>query len=577
MRRAGSSLDWVRVPIGEEAASYISVHFERSVLVVARSVTTASWLLDFLPELLCDSRVQVLFTVEDESPSVYDRGAHELLGQMGVAQIPWSQATARKFDLAICATHRGSLRRLKAPLIITPHGPGYGKPGSVSPGQDIPIPQVTTARPATTMVLSHPEQAHLFEGHPPEVRLLVAGDPAYDRLQASSAARSLHRRAFGVTGGRRLVVLSSTWGPGAQFGRYPDLSVQLARELPVDQYGLAMIIHPNIWYGHSRWQVRTWLRRAREAGVTLVEPFGDEWRSAVLAADLVIMDHGSVGFYAAAVGTPVLLASFGHEYLIDTSPLAELGRVAPDLDLGEPLKPQIERVLAKHEPQRYSAIADRMFAVPGRSHEIMAKAVYELIELDQPEVPPRVLGVKRPTPALESSASHVVFAESGSSANEELVVSLSRFPAAIDDSSLKPVGGGGRHLVVDQFEGDPRLLESAAVITCKDQDFGPADCGVAWARDVLDAYPGCRMAAILNSESKAATVYSRHLPTLCLTPHAAGGSETPAPRDPSLLASIAYVLDLSRIFPTSSSLFVTLSVGDVNTRIEAVPQVSGDD
>ena len=39
---------WMRVPIGEGAGPYLSVPFERTVLIVARTVTTTAWLLDFL-------------------------------------------------------------------------------------------------------------------------------------------------------------------------------------------------------------------------------------------------------------------------------------------------------------------------------------------------------------------------------------------------------------------------------------------------------------------------------------------------------------------------------------------------
>jgi hypothetical protein len=60
---------WIRVPVGEGSAPYLSVPFVRKVLIVARTVTTTEWLLDFLPEIFPDPRVQLLFTVEDEAPS----------------------------------------------------------------------------------------------------------------------------------------------------------------------------------------------------------------------------------------------------------------------------------------------------------------------------------------------------------------------------------------------------------------------------------------------------------------------------------------------------------------------------
>src|SRR5919205_1393894 len=166
----GDESRWVRVPIGEGSEPYVSVPFVRTVLVVARTVTTTVWLLDFLAEVFGDDpRVQVLFTVEDERPSVYHQGARDLLRDIGAAVVPWSQACATPFDLAICSTHTGSLEHLRSPLFITPHGPGFGKPASVRPGGEVPLPIDEacnrSARPRTTVVLAHPDQAALFAPH----------------------------------------------------------------------------------------------------------------------------------------------------------------------------------------------------------------------------------------------------------------------------------------------------------------------------------------------------------------------------------------------------------------------------
>jgi hypothetical protein len=143
--------------------------------------------------------------------------------------------------------------------------------------------------------------------------------------------------------GQRLVVCSSTWGPGAQLGLLPGLARRLAGELPADEFKVAMIIHPNIWFGHGPWQARVWLRTATEAGVVLVPPRGDEWRAAVLASDVLIADHGSVGFYGMAIGRPLLRASFGEQYLRADAPLAELAQLAPELELADPLAAQLTK------------------------------------------------------------------------------------------------------------------------------------------------------------------------------------------------------------------------------------------
>ena len=108
------------------------------------------------------------------------------------------------------------------------------------------------------------------------------------------------------------MLLNSTWNPESLFGDgggddvLPSLLPRLASEFPADEYRFAAVLHPNIWHGHGPGQIRAWLDRAQRAGLALIDPLHG-WRQALIAADAVIGDHGSVTYYAAALGTPVLL------------------------------------------------------------------------------------------------------------------------------------------------------------------------------------------------------------------------------------------------------------------------------
>ncbi|MFC7740294.1 hypothetical protein ACFQXA_03960 [Nocardiopsis composta] len=53
------------------------------------------------------------------------------------------------------------------------------------------------------------------------------------------------------------------------------------------------------------------------------------WQAALVAADAVIGDHGSVTYYAAALGRPVLLAAFDEGEVLPGSHIDLLGRAAP--------------------------------------------------------------------------------------------------------------------------------------------------------------------------------------------------------------------------------------------------------
>lgn len=410
--KSDASGDWVGVPFGHDAERYRTLHPERYVLVVARTLTTTDWLLDILNEVLADPRIQVAFTVEDERPSVYHRGATELLRREGALMVPWSQAVATRFDLAISSTFGGSLHQLRAPLLIGLHGPGIGKPGVLMPGKRIATPDVEPGDkigPATTVMLSHAADAEYFGGSAP-ARFVVSGDPCFDRLAASSHLRTRFSDALGLRPDQRLVFVSSTWGPGALFADPADLLKRLPAELSADRYRIAAVLHPNIWIGHSEWQVRSWISRARDAGVLAIPPWRNAWRSALVASDVVVHDHGSVGFYAAALGKPVVTAEFRHDLVMPDSAMAELGQLAPALDLSEELTPQIEAAIDSFNPASLRTVAERMTEVPGRSLQLHRDIIYDLLNLDQPPSPPRTLTVSAPADPLPPIRSYRVTA-----------------------------------------------------------------------------------------------------------------------------------------------------------------------
>ncbi|WP_250285656.1 hypothetical protein [Frankia sp. CiP1_Cm_nod2] len=77
---------WLRVPIGPEAASWSTVTASRTVLVVAHTVTSTNRLLDVLPALTADTRVQVVFTTTGTSP--FNDGVVDLLAGIGARTVP---------------------------------------------------------------------------------------------------------------------------------------------------------------------------------------------------------------------------------------------------------------------------------------------------------------------------------------------------------------------------------------------------------------------------------------------------------------------------------------------------------
>ncbi|MFI0739939.1 hypothetical protein ACH4PU_17905 [Streptomyces sp. NPDC021100] len=396
---------------------------------------------------------------------------------------------------------------------------------------------------ATATVLSHPEQLRRLRAACPEAAptAVLAGDPCYDRLLEALPHRDRFRRAFGVAPGQRLVVLNSTWAPRALFGdgaedRLSWLLSRLTSELPADEYRTIAVLHPNIWYGHGPGQVRAWLERARRAGLTPVDPLED-WRQALIAADCVIGDHGSVTYYAAAIGRPVLLGSFPEADLDPESPVAALGRAAPRLRASDDLRHRIAAVIESHDPGAYAALAELTSSAPGRSAALLRRLLYRIMDLPEPAGRPALLG-RLPLPAHQPAVRTApVRALTRVVRVDPPEVAVVRYA----DPAYEPEEpeAEAAHTVVHEETSDVSLLEAADVIL---RDGDPEDPRVgppgAWAAEIAARYPHCGLAAYLTGVDRG-TVRTRggELLRLAAVP---GGDGRADPCDPAAYVSGLY-------------------------------------
>jgi hypothetical protein len=229
--------------------------------------------------------------------------------------------------------------------------------------------------------------------------VVVAGDPCHDRLLASLPLRGAYRRALGVRDDQKLILVTSTWGAGSLLGQAPEFLSALLAELPASQYRVAASLHPNVWYWHGRWQVKAWHADCVRAGLTLL-PAEEGWRAALVAADLVIGDHGSVTFYAASLGVPVLLAAFPHDEVPSGSQVAVMGRIAPKLRSGQSLLQQVEYAVSSYRPERYRSLRSQVSGVPGRARQIIREVLYSQLGLAEPPGTP----VTDPVPLVRTES-----------------------------------------------------------------------------------------------------------------------------------------------------------------------------
>ncbi|MCP3802717.1 hypothetical protein NLX83_25930 [Allokutzneria sp. A3M-2-11 16] len=421
--------------------SRATFRYAKTVLAVGRTVTSTARLLDILPLLESDRRVQVFFTIAPGSD--FADGVAALLNRAKV--VPWEQATETTYDLAISASANGDLHRLRAPLLLIPHGAGHNKllpSGALSGLAREQLVHNGKLTPSA-IALTHTDQLATLARTCSEAldRAVVVGDPCHDRMRASGWARRRYRDDLGAAG-RKIVLVSSTWGGNALLAVRPDLPDRLARELPADEYLVIIALHPNVWDFHGARQLGHWLPSAAFL------PPHEAWQAAVIAADAVIGDHGSLALYATAMGVPVLLGTFADEEIAAGTPMAELGARAPRLD-DRPLRAQLDDLVAWEGIRTF----DQSGEAAGRLREVM----YRLMELE-PRGAAELPALPRPFVDAPQAQSYFV----ASRCSNGNIVELERFPLHDPVSELPQ-----RHIAATP-DADPRRLQAAGVLLLPD-------------------------------------------------------------------------------------------------------------
>ncbi|MEU7738348.1 hypothetical protein AB0B51_35780, partial [Streptomyces griseus] len=216
----------------------------------------------------------------------------------------------------------------------------------------------------------------------------VVGDPCSDRITASLPQRALYRDALGVGARQQLVTVCSTWGPGSLLGRQWELLERLVEELPREDFRVALLLHPHVWNAHGEWQIRSWLAGLVGSGLLVISQHAD-WVGALVAADHVVGDHGSVSLYGAMTGVPVLMGDVPDGDLDPASPAAELASLAPRLHADRPLDRQLARAAAAYRAERYAQVTARITSEPGRFAVRMRALIYRKLRLRAPAARPR--------------------------------------------------------------------------------------------------------------------------------------------------------------------------------------------
>ncbi|MFB9924150.1 hypothetical protein ACFFRC_05525, partial [Amycolatopsis halotolerans] len=376
---------------------------------------------------------------------------------------------------------------------------------------------------ADTFVLSHPDQLRTVETLAPAAlsAMLVAGDPCLDRIVESLPLRDRYRAELGI-GGRRLVVITSTWSRTSLLGKRPDLPRELLSELSPDSYAVALVLHPNISHGHGFAAVRQWYADCLRSGMLILDEI-DGWRAGLVASDVVIGDHGSVTGYAAALGRPAILGAF--DDVPPGTPIAALGELAPRLPLAGPYEGTIEAALASRLSDRFQPIAQLASAMPGESLSALRRHFYSLMKLSEPSTEVSVAAVAAKNLATRGPAAGAHFV-SGEADVEARTVQLARRAAEVQRTEF----GGAADVHVNCSVDYPirSLRTSAAVLNSRPGDEGTDS--EQWHAALFARYPSCAVSS-LSSEGKA-DVRLRSGPALTLRAPGVAGE---------VLASIPYI------------------------------------
>lgn len=386
---------WYQAGLGCEALSSfrsrMNHRFSGATIVPKKTVVVAGRTLqslervrsDLAPHIQRDEDILVVYSLLPGSD--YSSGALEWRDRTGTELVAWEEVDKLSPDLVISSSPRAELLSLGCPLLTLPHGAGHSRvrdgltgPAGIAPEQH----RGADGRITTRLALPGPAALEQLEVYFPEgvPNAEVTGDICNERLRRSMQLMPRYRSHFGVGTDQRLIVVSTTHGPNSLAANHLGFIRGLLDELP-STFRVAVVAHPNIRYDDGV-SVETLLSDQRANGLIMTEP--EEWRDLVIAADVVLTDYGSGGFYAAAIGKAVaMLPGLGTDEMLPGSPLLSYGESVPVFDPDGDLEVQLLDLIARFERGPLPFDFAHVLAEPSFSPaQRLTDIVYELIGLE---------------------------------------------------------------------------------------------------------------------------------------------------------------------------------------------------
>lgn len=304
-------------------------HAQRRVLVAVHTLLTLKYIDRYLTLMRADPRLTFVAT---QGSDRYSPGVVEALPRLGLPTIPFAEAVAEPWDLVMFATHGGERFFTKAKSKVhIQHGIGAGKRanGDFTYGRYWALHRGV---PKYDLMLeaSH-DTARRAINAVPELRgqIAVVGDPFCDDLLARVQHRTRFRRQLGVEPDQRAFLIASTWGPhGLMESMGRDLIATLERLS--GECKVLLTMHNHLWAGRADLPT-PWpgvLSRLPPDQITICQPLED-WVPYLVAADVALIDHGSIGLYYALTGKPAITIPVAGKAVVPTAPITRLRAQCP--------------------------------------------------------------------------------------------------------------------------------------------------------------------------------------------------------------------------------------------------------
>jgi hypothetical protein len=351
----------------------------RSVLVEARTPMNLAVLRPVLDALLADPRLDVWFTGTERSDL---RCAFEALG---VVQQTVSRARASwmRYDLYINADPWDAVTLHRTARQVNFF---HGVAGKYDLDCPVNLPIGFDRYDSVAFPNADRLNRYVSAGIVPDTRAALVGYPKIDVLANNTTPSSAFAASIGVDPSRGTVIYAPTFSPASSLHSHGEVIIGALLE---SGYNVVAKLHdrsfdPDPKYsGGVDWRAR--LKRFSGSRQFLLADGGDSTRY-VLASDLLITDHSSIGFEFCVLDRPVLV--------FDAPELLNAARVNPDkaalLRSAAALVTRVEDLAATvaaelQNPGRLATeranAARQVFYRPGTATDRALVLVYALLEL----------------------------------------------------------------------------------------------------------------------------------------------------------------------------------------------------